>query len=103
MNSNKPLIFLPEHQRNTAAELNTAIAAGMQKVIDDQNLRPQLTAQQRLHELYQVIDEAIRKWLAKYPMFITLSIGFDLQYDVEKGKVTMIPSHDLQKLMAGIL
>ena len=101
--NNKSLIFLPEHQRNTAAELNNDIAAAMQKVIDDQNLRPQLTAQQRLQELYQVIDEAIRKWLAKYPVFIKLSIGFDLQYDVQKGKVVMIPSHDLQKLMAGIL
>lgn len=98
-----PLIFLPEHQRQASNELNQSIARAMQKVIDDQGKNPALTAQQRLHELNNVINEAIREWLKKYPLLTKLSIGFDLKFDTRQGKVTMIPSFDLQRLMGGLV
>lgn len=103
MSAQSPLIFLPEHQQQASQKLNASIAKAAQKVLDDQHNGVMMTMQERLGILRNAIADAIREWFREYPMLTKLNIDFRVEFNPINQKVTIVPSFDLQRLMAGVV
>jgi hypothetical protein len=97
------LIFLPEHQKAASLELNKAIAAAAQTALDQMNKHKTAAKEYRLRILTRAIDEAVQQWMHKYPSISKLSIGFETEWDMDTGRIRINPSHDMQRLMAGLI
>lgn len=94
---NAPLIYLPEHQKIAANKL-------LQKINDvvvpftGSSMRAETQ-----HNIGVKIAEVIREWLKEHPFYARFHIDFFLRIDEKAGKITIMPSFDMQRLIAGAI
>lgn len=95
---NTPLVYLPEHQKIAANKL-------LQKINDVVSPLIGLRAMNQAtgYELGTKIAECIRDWLKEHPFYERFNIDFSLQVDERQRKITLMPSFDLQRLIAGTI
>jgi hypothetical protein len=96
-NNAAPSLFTPETQRAAAKELNTMLSEALQPYIgkdcDERNL----------HNMRLAIQTTLKTWFKKHPTLTKLKIDFDLDVDKQQGKITIKPSFDFQRLIAGMI
>lgn len=94
---NAPLVYLPEHQKAAANKL-------LQKINDAVvPFTGSFMGKETERNLGIKIAEAIRDWLKEHPFYARFNIDFALQVDETAGKITIMPSFDMQRLMAGAI
>lgn len=94
---NAPLIYLPEHQRNAANELLQMLNDAMAPYADGNTI----IDKRLIDTIGRRIAECIRTWLNKHSYYSRFNIDFQLQVKENDGKIIIIPSYDLQRLLAG--
>lgn len=92
-----PLIYLPAHQREAANQL-------LQRINDKVSVY--LTGTHQIGEalMYTMgreIKEAIEAWFIDHPYYRRFNIDFQLQINAQQGKISIIPSLAMQRLLAG--
>lgn len=87
------VIFTPQHQQSAAADLHQKINDGMAPFLGME------VSDRLIVEMQRAIQTAVKDWSQKYPVLNKHNIGFELKF--ENGKLTILPSLDFQKLLAG--
>lgn len=90
-------IFTPDMQRHAASELHQLMNDALHVFKGREN------SDKVRAEMSLAIQNAVKTWSQKYPILNKHNIGFSISFDPVRQALTIHPSPDFAKLLAGLI